>query len=254
MYKFDFTGKVALITGGAKGLGKEYVQTFAEQGADVALFDSDGKLARETAQKIEERTGKKIRAYSCDVGNEKQVIDSVAAVVKEFGKIDQVINNAGILRYGDALEDWEKVINVNLTGPFLVNREVVKQSMMIQKKGRIVNISSIGGVLATPAGCLSYHASKAGVILLTRGQAGEWAPYNILVNSVAPGAIANGTMGDSAGSSTAADDYQAKSRNPMKRRGQFGEMSGILVYLCSDENTYTNGQLILVDGGWSGMM
>ncbi len=254
MYKFDFTGKVALITGGAKGLGKEYVQTFAEQGADVALFDADLKLAQETAKEIATLTGKKIRAYSCDVGNEKQVIESVAAVVKEFGKIDQLVNNAGILRYGDALEDWEKVINVNLTGTFLVDREVVKQSMMIQKKGRIVNISSIGGVLATPAGVQSYHASKAGVIAMTKAQAGEWAPYNILVNSVAPGAIANGTMGDSAGSSTAADDYQAKSRNPMKRRGQFGEMSGIIIYFCSDENTYTNGQFILVDGGWAGMM
>lgn len=254
MYKFDFTGKVALITGGAKGLGKEYVQTFAEQGADVALFDANLKIAQETAKEIEELTGKKIRAYQCDVGNEKEVIECVAAVVKEFGKIDQVVNNAGILRYGDALADWEKVVNVNLTGPFLVNREVVKQSMMIQKKGRIVNVSSIGGVLATPAGVQSYHASKAGVIAMTKAQAGEWAPYNILVNSVAPGAIANGTMGDSAGSSTAADDYQAKSRNPMKRRGQFGEMSGIIIYFCSDENTYTNGQFILVDGGWAGMM
>jgi Dehydrogenases with different specificities (related to short-chain alcohol dehydrogenases) len=254
LYKFDFTGKVALITGGAKGLGKEYVQTFAEQGADVALFDANLKIAQETAKEIEELTGKKIRAYQCDVGNEKEVIECVAAVVKEFGKIDQVVNNAGILRYGDALADWEKVVNVNLTGPFLVNREVVKQSMMIQKKGRIVNVSSIGGVLATPAGVQSYHASKAGVIAMTKAQAGEWAPYNILVNSVAPGAIANGTMGDSAGSSTAADDYQAKSRNPMKRRGQFGEMSGIIIYFCSDENTYTNGQFILVDGGWAGMM
>lgn len=254
MYKFDFTGKVALITGGAKGLGKEYVQTFAEQGADVALFDADGKLAHETAQEIEELTGKKIRGYICDVGDEKQVIAAVAAVVKEFGKIDQVVNNAGILRYGDSLEDWEKVINVNLTGTFLVNREVVKQSMMIQKKGRIVNIGSIGGVLGTPAGVQSYHASKAGIIMLTKAQAGEWAPYNILVNSVGPGAIANGNMGNSAGASTAADDYQATSRNPMKRRGKYGEMSGILIYFCSDENTYTNGQFVLVDGGWAGMM
>ena len=172
MYKFDFTGKVCFITGGAEGLGKEYVQTMAEQGADIAFCDVKDEEGKATEKEIAELTGKKIKFYHCDVTDEKEVHDTVAAIVKEFGKIDQLINNAGILTYGPiatySKAEFERMIAVDVVGPWLVSREVMNQSMIPNKKGRIVNISSVAAQYGTNAGCPAYHAGKGAILGLIK--------------------------------------------------------------------------------------
>lgn len=254
MYKFDLTGKVAVVTGGAIGLGEEFSTTLAEQGADIAIFDMNEEAAKATAKKIMENTGKKVMTWKCDVRDEEEVTKCVAEVVKEFGKIDILVNNAGLLNYGPleeySYEQWMAVINTDLTGPWLVTREVVKQAMKPRRKGRVINISSIAGLLATPAGCPSYHAAKAGVIGLTKAQAVEYAQWGILVNSVGPGTILNGGM-TSRSKVASNPKTHTEGRNPMKRAGKYGELSGAVIYFASDECSYTTGQAIMVDGGIS---
>lgn len=261
MYTFNLNGKVAMVTGAASGLGNEYAETLAGQGCDVALVDFDLEKAKKEALRIADMTGKRVRAYFCDVGSEAEVKKTVEDIVRNFGHIDILVNNAGILLYGPkgdgkdpfmdyTVEMWERVMRTNITGPWLVTREVVKQSMQFLGRGRIVNIASVGGIRATGAGCPSYHASKAGVIMLTASQAAELAPYGILVNAISPGSIGNGTM--CSRSAKASDDEEWKRNGcPLQRRGRYGEVSALLLMLVSDENTYVNGQNIVVDGGWT---
>lgn len=260
MYDYDLSGKVAIVTGGAKGLGNEYVETLALQGCDVAIIDIDSDLAKEEAERISTMTGKKILGYYGDVGEEPDVIKAVGQIVKDFGRIDILVNNAGILLYGPksdgldpfldySVETWDRMMKTNITGPWLVTREVVKQDMM-KHGGKVVNIASVGGIRSTSAGCPSYHASKAGVIMLTASQAAELAKWNIIVNAMSPGSIRNGTMGSR--SANASNELGWRTNGcPMKRRGTYGEMSTALLMLVSDENTYVNGQNIIVDGGWT---
>lgn len=264
MYAFDLTGKVAVVTGAASGLGNEYVETLARQGCDVALVDYDLTKATAEAGRISRETGKRVRPYGCDVGSEADVVRAVGEIVADFGRIDILVNNAGILIYGPKekgkdpyldypKEDWDRVLRTNLTGPWLMTREVVRQSMRFLSRGKVINIASVGGIRATKAGCPSYHASKAGVILLTASQAAELAPYGILVNALSPGSIENGTMvARSANASSKA--YWANNGCPLHRPGRYGEMSCALIALVSDENTYVNGQNIVVDGGWTVQM
>lgn len=251
MYHFDLSGKVAIVTGGSTGLGKEYVTTLAEQGANVAILDVQDDLACATAAEVSQKTGKKIIAVKCDVSSEDNVISAVATVVREFGKIDILVNNAGILKYAltdeTTLEQWKSVIDVNLTGAWLVSREVFKQAMKGQQSGKIINISSVSGLLSGGIAA-SYNASKAGIIALTKAQAVEFGAYNILANAIAPGAYAHG--GQAKANGAAADPkVHAESRNPLKRGGRYGELSGALIYFASDECSYTNGQLLVIDGG-----
>ena len=252
MPRFDLTSKTALITGGAVGLGAEYSHTLAEQGADIAIFDFNGEELNSTVADVTRATGKRCKGYTCDVRNYDQVRERVAEVIRDFGKIDILINNAGILNYGSieeySVKQWHDAIETDLTSVWFITKEVVLQCMRDRHYGKVVNVASIAGILGTPAGCLSYHAAKGGVLGLTRGQAVEYAPYGITVNAVGPGTILDGTMVSR--SKVASDpDTHAKGRNPMKRAGHYGEMSGAVIYLASDESSYTNGQCIFVDGG-----
>ena len=260
MYEYDLSGKVAVVTGGAKGLGNEYVETLAMQGCDVAIVDIEAELAEAEAARISKMTGRKIKGYYGDVGEERDVIKAVAEIVQDFSRIDILVNNAGVLLYGPKgkgmdpymdypVEIWDRVMKTNITGPWLVTREVVKQDMH-KHGGKVVNIASVGGIRSTKAGCPSYHASKAGVIMLTASQAAELAPYGILVNAMSPGSIRNGTMGSR--SANASNELGWRSNGcPLQRRGSYGEMSCALLMLVSDENSYVNGQNIVVDGGWT---
>ncbi len=261
MYKYDLTGKVALVTGGAIGLGNEYVETLAGKGCDVAILDIEYDIAVKEAARIQEETGHHIKAYYGDVGEESDVVKAVGEIVQDFGRIDILVNNAGILLYGPKeegkdpymdypVEVWDRVMKTNITGPWLVTREVVKQSMQWLRHGKVVNIASVGGIRSTKAGCPSYHASKAGVIMLTASQAAELAPYGILVNAMSPGSIRNGTMGSRSANASNEEGWKTNGC-PLQRRGEYGEMSTVLLMLVSDENTYINGQNIVVDGGWT---
>ena len=259
-FKYDLTGKVALVTGGAIGLGNEYVETLARKGCDVAIMDIDYEKAKEEAARIQAETGHHIKAYYGDVGEEADVVKAVSEIVCDFARIDILVNNAGILLYGPkedgkdpymdySVETWDRVMKTNITGPWLVTREVVKQDMH-KHGGKVVNIASVGGIRSTAAGCPSYHASKAGVIMLTASQAAELAKYGILVNAMSPGSIRNGTMGSRSANASNEEGWKTNGC-PLQRRGEYGEMSAVLLMLVSDENTYINGQNIVVDGGWT---
>lgn len=254
MARFDLTGKVALVTGGAEGIGQELSTTLAEQGADIAIFDIKEELMKKTVEQVTRDTGKKVKGWHCDVTDEDAVIRCVGEVVKEYGKIDILVNNAGILNYGSideyTTEQWHLAIDTDLMGPWLVTREVVVQSMRENHYGRVINISSIAGLLGSGAGCISYNAAKGGVLGLTRGQAVEYAPYGVLVNSVGPGTILSGGM--TSRSKIASDpETHTKGRCPLKRAGNWGELSGAVIYFASDECTFTTGQALMVDGGIS---
>lgn len=260
MFEYDLSGKVAVVTGGAKGLGNEYVEVLALQGCDVAVIDIEKELVKEESARISKMTGKKVKGYYGDVGEEKDVVDVIKQIIKDFGRIDILVNNAGILLYGPKeegndpymdypVETWDRVMKTNITGPWLVTREAVKQDMH-KHGGKVVNIASVGGIRSTKAGCPSYHASKAGVIMLTASQAAELAPYGILVNAMSPGSIRNGTMGSRSENASNEEGWKTNGC-PLQRRGEYGEMSTVLLMLVSDENTYINGQNIVVDGGWT---
>lgn len=175
MLYFDLTDKVAVVTGGGTGIGIEYCTTLAQQGCDVAIFDIDLQSAQAQAERLAALSGRNIRAYHCNVADELEVRSSVAAVVRDLGRIDILINNAGILRYSEELEDWNAVIAVNLTGSWLMGREVVRQSMQKNGRGKIVNIASISATLVSGSGAPSYSVSKAGVLALTKEQATAYA-------------------------------------------------------------------------------
>lgn len=254
MARFDLTGKVALITGGAEGIGQELSTTLAEQGADIAIFDIQEDKMQETVRQVINDTGRKVKGWLCDVTDEDAVKRRVGEVVREYGKIDILVNNAGILNYGSieeyTIDQWHHAIDTDLLGPWLVTREVVLQSMRDNHYGRVINISSIAGILGSGAGCLSYNAAKGGVLGLTRGQAVEYAPYGVLVNSVGPGTILNGGM-TSRSKIASNPETHTKGRCPLKRAGHWGELSGAVIYFASDECTFTTGQALMVDGGIS---
>jgi gluconate 5-dehydrogenase len=249
---FDLKGKSAIVTGASSGLGVQFAKALANQGADVAIVARRLDRLEALAQEIRSM-GVKCLAVQCDVTDETQVEAAVVKVEAEFGKIDILVNNAGVLTLGPAedfsLEDWNKVITTNLTGAFLCAKHVGKR-MKARMYGKIINISSIAGFLGMEGlTTAAYSASKGGVVNLTRALSDEWGKYNIYVNSIAPGFFPSEmTVG-----MTDNPDMLAwiKSRTSLDRCGQDGELDGALIYFASDASSYTTGQIICVDGGWT---
>ncbi|HRE40935.1 MAG TPA: 3-oxoacyl-[acyl-carrier-protein] reductase [Ignavibacteria bacterium] len=236
----DFKEKVVLITGGSRGIGKSIAEDFRNEGANVIItyknsvnaehFDSLGILHR-----------------MCDVADMKSVNSLVEEINKQFGKIDILINNAGITKDGLLMrmseEDWDLVIDTNLKGVFNFIK-AVSRPMMGKRYGKIVNITSISGIIGN-AGQANYSASKAGVIGLTKSVAKELASRNINVNAVAPGFIET-EMTDKL-----SDDVKQNylSNIPLKRFATPGEVSALVKFLSSDNASYITGQTICIDGG-----
>lgn len=238
--------KVALVTGAGRGIGRAIALTLAQQGADVAVVDLNQADVENVAAEIEQ-LGRRSLALTGSVSNAADVEDFIKKTSDEFGKIDILVNNAGITR--DTLlmrmkeEDWDAVINVNLKGAFLCTKAVTR-IMMKQKYGRIVNISSVVGVMGN-AGQANYSASKAGVIGLTKSAARELASRNITVNAIAPGFIVT-SMTD-----VLSEDVKGKLKEqiPMGRLGMPEDIANTVVFLASDAASYITGQTIAVDGG-----
>ncbi len=243
--KFKLHGKVALVTGGGKNLGKEIAISLAEAGADVAVTSRTLSEVERTAEEIEKK-GKKALALSMNVTDFPQIERVVEQVVSEFGRIDILVNNAGIRSFKSLLEmpaeEWREVIDTNLTGAFLCCK-AVGPAMIRQRGGRIINISSRAGVSGV-ANQVAYCASKGGLIQLTRALAMEWAPYNILVNAVAPGTL-------STRHSPKGLREEKIAIIPLKRCGEFEEVVPLILLLASEASTFMTGELILVDGGRS---
>ena len=239
-------GRIALITGGAQGIGRSIAERFIAEGASIALCDINIDGSHASAVELSQ-SGASANAYAMNVADEKSVTDSVKSIMNDFGKIDILVNNAGITRDNLMLrmkkEDWDAVIAVNLTGAFIVSRAVIR-GMMKARCGHIINIASAVGIVGN-AGQANYSASKAGIIGLTKTMAKEFASRGITVNAIAPGYIQT--------EMTEHLSEEAKraflSVIPLNRPGTPEDVARTAVFLASDDASYITGQVICVDGG-----
>ena len=239
-------GKVAIITGGASGIGKKTAEIFSKEGTAIAIFDVNRDALNQTEKEIRDNGGK-CNGYVVDVTNFEDVTEKVKEVIEDFGEIDVLVNNAGITRDNFLtkieIEDWNKVIAINLTGTFNCAKAVAPY-MMEKNKGNIVNVSSVVGVYGN-IGQTNYAASKAGVIGLTKTWAKEFAKKGIRVNAVAPGFI----------KTPMTDKVPEKvleimiSKTPMGRMGESLEVANAILFLASEESSFTTGHILHVDGG-----
>lgn len=249
-YRLD--GKVAIVTGGGRGLGEVFARTFAWAGAAVVVADIIEDNAKKVADALK-RHRHKASAVRVDVRDTKSIEAMVEHTMKTYRRVDVLMNNAGIVinAPGETMTDeqWEDVIAVDLTGVFKCCRMVAKH-MVKQKSGSIINIGSMSGVISNhPQPQCSYNAAKAGVIMLSKSLAGEWAKYGIRVNTISPGYMAT--------------DMTLKGREnpewgpvwientPMGRLGDPDELAGLALYLASDASSFMTGSNILIDGGYA---
>jgi gluconate 5-dehydrogenase len=246
---FDLSGRTAIVTGGSRGLGKEMAEGLAEAGASLMLCARRAEWLDETLNEFEAR-GFDVAGKTCDVSKQVDVQALVDDTVKKFGSVDILINNAGVswgaMPEEMTLEQWQKVIDVNLTGCFLM-AQAAGREMLKQNKGSIINIASIAGLTSSANGPFyaGYAASKAGLIGLTRELAASWGRKGIRVNAIAPGFF-HSRLAD-----RVIDIYETTIRenNVIPRVGDEGELKGVAVFLASDASSYITGQTIIVDGG-----
>lgn len=251
--RFGLAGRVVVVTGAAQGIGQACVQRLANEGARLALWDVDDGVANASAAALGAR-GVDALALHCNVARKAEVDAALVATVQRFGRVDGLVNNAGIFKAAPFLDiteaDWDAVIEVNLKGQFLVGQAVARQMVAQganEAGGAIVNMSSVNARLAI-ASIASYNASKGGVDQLTRVMALALAEHGIRVNGVAPGTIATELAAKAVLTS---DEAKARimSRTPMKRLGQPEEIATVVAFLLSDAASYMTGETVLVDGG-----
>lgn len=247
----SLAGKVAIVTGGSRGIGKAIALTFAEAGADVVVCsrDTDGKL--EPAAEEIRGLGRRSVAVLADVTQKAAVDNLVQRTMAEFGAIDILVNNVGTVIRASVAEhseaDWDNVMDTNLKSYFLCSRAVSK-IMMDQKRGNIISTASMRGIVAAP-GRVSYSVSKAGVIMLTRVLALELASYNIRVNAIAPGWIRTELTEPLYSDPKAREEVNATI--PMGRWATADEMANVALFLASDASSYVTGHTLVADGGIS---
>ncbi|MBU8917023.1 2-dehydro-3-deoxy-D-gluconate 5-dehydrogenase KduD [Neobacillus sp. 114] len=245
---FSLAGKVAIVTGGNKGLGQAYAVALAKAGADLFVV-SRSEDWQETKELIEE-TGQRAVFFQADLSDRDKVKQAAAECMKEYGRIDILVNNAGTIRRAPLLEykeeDWDAVMEINLNSIYLLSQEVAKV-MVEQRSGKIINIASMltfqGGKFVPP-----YTASKHAVAGLTKSFANELAEYNIQINAIAPGYIAT----DNTAPIRADEKRNAEilSRIPAGRWADPSDLMGVVVFLASDASNYMNGHILAIDGGW----
>ncbi len=243
----DFSGKTVLVTGSTRGIGRAIVEEFAKHGANVIVSGTVKERAEEVAKELAEKYGVKTLGVEMDISNPESVENAFKEINAAFGGVDILVNNAGITR--DTLflrmkpEDWQKVLDVNLTGTFLVTKQVVRH-MTKKRWGRIINISSVVGFTGN-VGQVNYATTKAGLIGFTKSLAKELAPRNILVNAVAPGFIETDMT------ETLKDEIKEsyKKQIPLGRFGKPKEVARVVLFLASPMADYITGETIHVNGG-----
>ena len=250
--KFSLEGQVGIVTGGGQGLGKVFCHAFAEASADVVVAEINPETGPVTVQEIVDR-GRRALFVETDVRLRSSVQGMVDRTLAEFGKIDFLMNNAGIVKWAEAEkvteEDWREVIDVNLNGVFFCC-QAVGQHMIARRQGRIINVSSMSALIVNRPQCqASYNASKAAVMHLTKSLAAEWARYNIRVNAIAPG-----YMGTAMARPFFEDPRyggQWMKNTPIGRPGEPEELGPLAVFLASEASSFVTGATIVIDGGFT---
>ena len=248
----NLKGKVAIVTGARRGMGRTHALALAKAGAKVAVADISLEECQRVVEEIAKQGGEAM-AIKCDVSKKKEVDEMVKKIVKEFGKIDILVNNAGIAQFVPFLEmteeEWDRTLDINLKGYFLCAQACVKE-MVKQKSGVIVNIASVamGQQGVGMSNIVHYCASKGGIAGMTEALAVELAPYNIRVNAISPGMIETPMISSIKQDSKTVEAMLAKI--PMRRVGKPEEVSNLVLFLASEVSSYMTGSTVIIDGGW----
>jgi NAD(P)-dependent dehydrogenase (short-subunit alcohol dehydrogenase family) len=249
--RFRLDNKIALVTGGNRGLGKEMARSLAEAGAQVAIVSRRAEEAEAAAAEIAAATDRVCKGYACDVTLENQVATLAGKVLQDFGKVDVLVNNAGINIRGAidklSLEEFRRVQDANVTGPWLLCRVLAKQ-FQERRSGRVINVGSTLSVVSM-ADRTPYATSKGAVLQLTRTLALEWAPFGVTVNCIMPGPFATAMNQVLLKDPKVYQDFIA--RVPLGRWGNLDEIGGLVVFLAGDASSFITGAAIAIDGGWT---
>jgi len=247
----EFKDKVVFVTAAAgAGIGQAVARTFASEGATVVISDQHAERTEKVAAQIAEDTGSEVTGYACDVRDESRIDEVVQTVVDRYGRLDVVVNNSGINQLAPLHEmptdTWRHVIDVSLTGPFLVTRRALSV-MREQRHGAIVNMSSIAGRMRPAEGESHYAAAKAGIQGFTRAAAMEAAPFGIRVNAVAPGLAWNAFL-----AKIYSEDYveEMARQTPLGRAGTPQDVANAVAFLASDKASFITGEVLCVSGGY----
>ncbi|MGO2749976.1 MAG: SDR family oxidoreductase [Pseudoclavibacter sp.] len=251
---FTLNGKLALITGSSRGLGRSLATALADAGSTIILHGRDAEALASSAAELEERTGRPAHVISFDVTDAASVEAGIAALIAEHGVPDILVNNAGLQRRAPfaefKVEDWDALVAANLSGVFYVSR-FLAPAMIERGSGKIINIGSVQSLLARQT-IAPYSATKGGVAQLTKGMAADLARHNVQVNAISPGYFATEM------NRALVEDEQFNSwlinRTPAQRWGAFEELAGTLIYLSSDASSFVSGQNIFVDGGMTAVV
>lgn len=248
---FDLTGKVAIITGGATGIGRGIADGLAEAGATVVLGARRVNILEDACREIAGQTGAPTYPHRLDITSTEEINTLVDDVIEKFGHVDILVNNAGvggsekpILKMTE--EDWDRTVNIDLRGIFVLSQAVARKMVERGKGGKVINVASIGGEIIFP-NMSAYCASKGGVIQLTKVMALEWVKYNIQANAILPGYIE--TPMNTHFFATDAGRKIIRKNIPMGRLGQMEEMKGLGIYLASEASSFMTGSAIVIDGG-----
>jgi NAD(P)-dependent dehydrogenase (short-subunit alcohol dehydrogenase family) len=248
---FDLSGRVAIVTGGSMGLGRQMAEALAEMGANLVLCARKKERCVQAAEELQ-KLGVKTLALGCDVRNPTEIHSVVDAALNQYGRIDILINNAGA-SWGAPVEEmrlehWNKVIETNLTGTFLFSQAVGK-AMIAQRRGKIINIASVAGIQGAPPEfqAIGYQASKGGVIIFTKDLACKWGIHNIQVNAIAPGWFPT----NMSQVLIERNKDTLLTRIPLHRFGNEEDLKGAAVFLASDASDFVTGHVLAVDGGQS---
>jgi NAD(P)-dependent dehydrogenase (short-subunit alcohol dehydrogenase family) len=248
---FDLSGKVAIVTGGGSGLGRQMAEALAEAGADLVLCARKAERCEQAAGELE-RLGVRALGLRCDIRNPSEIEEVVGRTADELGRVDILVNNAGT-SWGASpeevpLEGWQKVIDVNLTGAFLFAQSVGRVLIEQGEGGKIVNVASVAAFRGAPQEAMNaipYNASKGGIVGLTIDLAVKWAPHGVNVNAIAPGWFPS----DMSASTLEASGRLLLARIPLRRYGGPDDLKGAIVFLASAASDYVTGTTVVVDGG-----